>query len=334
MSNVKPLALTLGDPAGIGPEIVAKALAHDAVLRDRVVVVGSALALQDALTRYAPEFHIKLVNLRDEMPEFHEHDIALHSVASIDVLPEHGKVSAEAGRAAYDAIVEAAQLSLDGHTCGMATAPINKLALRAAGISEPGHTEILARLSGLEGSARFAMLFASEHLQVVLATIHLPLAQALAALTPELIFDKIKLTHEAGKWLGKVNPKIAIAGINPHAGEGGMLGSDEQTVLMPAIHKAREHGFNVTDPLPPDTVFMRARSGEFDVVLAMYHDQGLIPVKLLGLDSAVNVTIGLPFLRSSVDHGTAFDIAGQGIASEANLLHVLRWHLERVERVK
>ena len=334
MSNVKPLALTLGDPAGIGPEIVAKALAHDAILRDRVVVVGSALALQDALTRYAPEFHIKLVNLRDEMPEFHEHDIALHSVASINTLPAQGKVSAEAGRAAYDAIVEAAQLSLDGHTCGMATAPINKLALRAAGISEPGHTEILARLSGLEGSARFAMLFASEHLQVVLATIHLPLAQALAALTPELIFDKIKLTHEAGKWLGKVNPKIAIAGINPHAGEGGMLGSDEQTVLMPAIHKAREHGFNVTDPQPPDTVFMRARSGEFDVVLAMYHDQGLIPVKLLGLDSAVNVTIGLPFLRSSVDHGTAFDIAGLGVASAANLLHVLRWHLERVERVK
>ncbi|MBC7709994.1 MAG: 4-hydroxythreonine-4-phosphate dehydrogenase PdxA [Rhizobacter sp.] len=331
MSNVKPLALTLGDPAGIGPEIVAKALAHDAILRDRVVVVGSALVLQDALTRYAPEFHIKLVNLRDEMPEFHEHDIALHPVASTNPLPVQGKVSAEAGRAAYDAIVAAAQLSLDRHTCGMATAPINKLALRAAGISEPGHTEILARLSGLEGSARFAMLFASEHLQVVLATIHLPLAQALAALTPELIFDKIKLTHEAGKWLGKVNPKIAIAGINPHAGEGGILGSDEQTVLMPAIHKAREHGYNVTDPLPPDTVFMRARNGEFDVVLAMYHDQGLIPVKLLGLDSAVNVTIGLPFLRSSVDHGTAFDIAGLGIASEANLLHVLRWHLARVK---
>ena len=332
MSNVKPLALalTLGDPAGIGPEIIAKALAHDAILRDRVVVVGSALALQDALTRYAPEFHIKLVNLRDPMPDLHEHDIALHSVASINTLPVQGQVSAEAGRAAYDAIVEAAQLSLAGHTCGMATAPINKLALRAAGISEPGHTEILARLSGLEGSARFAMLFASEHLQVVLATIHLPLAQALTALTPELIFDKIKLTHEAGKWLGKVNPKIAIAGVNPHAGEGGILGDDEQRILVPAINKAREHGFNVTDPLPPDTVFMRARSGEFDVVLAMYHDQGLIPVKLLGLDSAVNVTIGLPFLRSSVDHGTAFDIAGQGIASEANLLYVLRWHLERV----
>lgn len=334
LSNVKPLALTLGDPAGIGPEIVVKALAHDAILRDQVVVVGDALALQDALSRYAPEFHVKLVNLRENLPDLHEHDIALHAVSSLTALPSLGKVSAEAGRAAYDAIVETAKLSLQGHTCGMATAPINKLALRAAGISEPGHTEILARLSGLEGTTRFAMMFASEHLQVVLATIHLPLSQALTVLTPDLIFEKIQLTHEAGMWLGKVNPKIAIAGINPHAGEGGMLGGDEQRVLVPAIIKAREHGFNVTDPLPPDTVFMRARTGEFDVVLAMYHDQGLIPVKLLGLDSAVNVTIGLPFLRSSVDHGTAFDIAGQGIASEANLLHVLRWHLARADGLK
>lgn len=327
MSNVKPLALTLGDAAGIGPEIVAKALAHDAILRDRVVVVGDELVLQDALSRYAPERHIKLVNLRAALPELHEHDIALHSASSLNLLPALGIVSAEAGRAAYDAIVEAAQLSLAGYTCGMSTAPVNKLALRAAGISEPGHTEILARLSGLEGTNRFAMMFASEHLQVVLATIHLPLSQALAALTPELIFEKIQLTHEAGRWLGKRHPKIAIAGINPHAGEGGMLGADEARVLVPAINKAREHGYNVTDPLPPDTVFMRARTGEFDVVLAMFHDQGLIPVKLLGLDSAVNVTIGLPFLRTSVDHGTAFDIAGRGVASPENLLHVLRWHL-------
>lgn len=331
LSNAKPLALTLGDPAGIGPEIVVKALAHDAILRDRVVAVGDALVLQDALSRYAPEFHVKLVNLLEDLPELHEHDIALHAVSSLTALPALGKVSAEAGRAAYDAILEAAQLSLKGHTCGLSTAPINKLALRAAGVREPGHTEILARLSGLEGTPRFAMMFASEHLQVVLATIHLPLSQALAALTPDLIFEKIQLTHEAGKWLGLGNPKIAIAGINPHAGEGGMLGSDEERVLVPAINKARQHGFNVTDPLPPDTVFMRARTGEFDVVLAMYHDQGLIPVKLLGLDSAVNVTIGLPFLRTSVDHGTAFDIAGQGVASAANLLHVLRWHLARVD---
>ena len=330
----KPLALTMGDPAGVGPEIVAKALAHDAVLRGRVVVVGDPLVLVDALARYAPAFGAVYVDLRDVVPDLHEHQIALHPVPTLTQMPPLGKVSAEAGHAANAAIVEAAELSMQGHTCGMATAPINKLALRAAGINEPGHTEILARIAGLAGTNRFAMMFASEHLQVVLATIHLPLVKALEALTPALVLQKIQLTHEAGRWLGKSKPRIAIAGINPHAGESGMLGDDEQRILVPAIAEARAQGISVTDPLPPDTVFMRARTSEFDVVLAMYHDQGLIPVKLLGLDSAVNVTIGLPFLRSSVDHGTAFDIAGQGIASEANLLHVLRWHLARIDELK
>jgi 4-phospho-D-threonate 3-dehydrogenase / 4-phospho-D-erythronate 3-dehydrogenase len=330
----KPLALTLGDPAGIGPEIVVKALAADAALRERVVVVGDELVLRNACGRFAPDLDVTAVNLREHRSVWPADTIALHSSSSLQQLPTLGVVSAVTGRAAYATIVEAAQLSLQGHTCGMATAPINKLALRECGVIEPGHTEILARMAGLAASQRFAMMFASERLQVVLATIHLPLSQALATLTPQLVFEKIQLTHEAGRWLGngfgKNNPKIAIAGINPHAGEGGMLGDDEQRVLVPAIAQARMAGINVSDPLPPDTVFMRARTGEFDVVLAMYHDQGLIPVKLLGLDSAVNVTIGLPFLRTSVDHGTAFDIAGQGIASEANLLHVLRWHLARV----
>ena len=326
----KPLALTLGDPAGIGPEIVVKALAADRALRERVVVVGDALCFRLACKRFAPELSVAAVNLREQGLVWPESAVALHASSTLAQLPTVGVVSAEAGNAAYAAIIEATQLSLQGHTCGVATAPINKLALRECGVSEPGHTEILARMAGLATSQRFAMMFASERLQVVLATIHLPLSAALAALTPQLVFEKIQLTHEAGHWLGKVNPKIAIAGINPHAGEGGMLGDDEQRVLVPAIAQARLAGINVSNPLPPDTVFMRARTGEFDVVLAMYHDQGLIPVKLLGLDSAVNVTIGLPFLRTSVDHGTAFDIAGRGTASEANLLHVLRWHLTRV----
>lgn len=331
---VKPLALTLGDPAGIGPEVVVKALAADVVLRDRVVVVGDPLVLRDAIVRFAPQLSVAHVNLRESPAARSSNVIALHASSALARLPTTGAASAEAGDAAYAAIVEAARLSLQHHTCGMATAPVSKLALRAAGVSEPGHTEILARLAGLEGSQRFAMMFASERLQVVLATIHLPLAQALAALTPELVLQKIELTHEAGHWLGTPNPRIAIAGINPHAGESGMLGDDEQRVLVPAIAGARARGINVTDALPPDTVFMRARTGEFDIVLAMYHDQGLIPVKLLGLDSAVNVTIGLPFLRSSVDHGTAFEIAGRGVAREANMLHVLRWHLQSIARLK
>jgi len=330
-AGIRPLALTLGDPAGIGPEIVVKALAADATLRERVVVVGDPLALEHALQRYAPTMHARVVDLRSATIAPAGDFIRLHAVASLDRLPPAGRVSAAAGRAANDAIVEAAQLSLDGHTCGVATAPINKLALREAGVSEPGHTEIFARMAGLAGSESYAMMFASERLQVVLATIHLPLARALTVLTPDLVYEKLRLTHEAGHWLGCRSPSIAVAGINPHAGEDGLLGDDESRVLAPAITRARVAGMRVSDPLPPDTVFMRARTGEFDVVLAMYHDQGLIPVKLLGLDSAVNVTIGLPFLRSSVDHGTAFDIAGRGVASAANLLHVLRWHLARVD---
>ncbi len=331
----KPLALTLGDPAGIGPEIVVKALQRDAALRARVVVVGNAGVLADALARWGEGVAVAPVDLRSPVAASAGDAIRLHAVADgalITAAPAApGVVSAAAGRMAYDAIVEAAELSLAGHTCGMATAPISKLALRAAGIAEPGHTEILARLSGLAGSERYAMMFASERLQVVLATIHLPLADALAALTPDLVYEKLRLTHEAGRWLGAAAPRIAVAGINPHAGEDGLLGHDEARVLAPAIARARANGWQVSDPLPPDTVFMRARQGEFDVVLAMYHDQGLIPVKLLGLDAAVNVTIGLPFLRSSVDHGTAFDIAGRGVASEANMLHVLRWHLDRID---
>ncbi|MBL8309349.1 MAG: 4-hydroxythreonine-4-phosphate dehydrogenase PdxA [Burkholderiales bacterium] len=332
--NPLPLALTPGDPAGIGPEIVVKALARDSVLRQRVVVVGNAGVLADAAARWGGGLRVRRVDLRETHRATSDDAIQLHPVAS-DLLqdaelPTHGVVSATGGRLAYDAVVAAAQLSLAGHTCGLATAPISKLALRAAGVSEPGHTEILARLAGLEGSQRYAMMFASERLQVVLATIHLPLADALAALSPDLVFEKLRLTHHAGRWLGQLSPRIAVAGINPHAGEGGLLGHDETRVLLPAITRARAEGWQVSDPLPPDTVFMRARQGEFDVVLAMYHDQGLIPVKLLGLDAAVNVTIGLPFLRSSVDHGTAFDIAGRGVASEANMLHVLRWHLGRV----
>jgi len=322
------LALTLGDPAGIGPEIVVKALRRDAALRQRVVVVGNTRVLTDAVARWGEGVAIECVDLRAAEIGRKGNAIRLHPVASDEppnaTPPAPGVVSAAAGRIAYDAIVEAAELSLAGHTCGMATAPISKLALRAAGLAEPGHTEILARLSGLAGSERYAMMFASERLQVVLATIHLPLADALAALTPDLVYEKLRLTHEAGRWLGPTVPRIAVAGINPHAGEGGLLGHDEARVLAPAIARARASGWQVSDPLPPDTVFMRARQGEFDVVLAMYHDQGLIPVKYLGVDKGVNVTLGLPLVRTSPDHGTAFDIAGKGCADPSSLLEAVR----------
>jgi 4-hydroxythreonine-4-phosphate dehydrogenase len=325
-TTAKPIVLSLGDPAGIGPEVVVKALAQDAAHRARVVVVGDACVLRDAVARYASHLYVKVIDVRQSW-QAETNAIALHDTGALTQLPSLSVVSAEAGRAAYAAVVEAAQLCLAGHAAAMATAPLNKLALRAAGIDEPGHTEILARLAG---TTRFAMLFAHDKLNVLLATIHLPLRQAIDALTTALVLEKIMLAQESGRWYGAATPRIAVAGLNPHAGESGLLGSEDDAIIAPAVAAAREAGANVSGPHAPDTVFMRAWAGEFDCVVAMYHDQGLIPVKLLGIDRAVNVTVGLPFLRASVDHGTAFDIAGKGVASAANMHHVLNFTLRAI----
>jgi 4-phospho-D-threonate 3-dehydrogenase / 4-phospho-D-erythronate 3-dehydrogenase len=312
--SVKPIALTLGDPAGIGPEIVAKVLASDAALRERCIIVGDTCVLDDALKRYAPFIPpAKLEHKNSKM---------------LMNLPPIGVASAQGGRAAYGAVIEAAKLCASGECSAMVTAPISKTALKLAGIDEPGHTEILAKFAGTD---RFAMMFARENLNVLLATIHLPLRQAIDALTTDLITEKIALAHESGRWIGVEKPRIAVAGLNPHAGEDGLLGSEDDAIIAPAVALARKKNINAVGPIPPDTVFMRAWAGEFDIVVAMYHDQGLIPVKLLGIEHAVNVTVGLPFLRASVDHGTAFDIAGKGIASEANLRHVLAFTQKALE---
>jgi 4-hydroxythreonine-4-phosphate dehydrogenase len=312
---MKPIALTLGDPAGIGPEIVVKALAADEGLRERCIVVGDACVLNDAIAKFAPE-------LMQKVPTAQLSGVRLHDTHTLSTVPTPGIVSAACGRAAYNAVIAAAQLCAAGTAAAMATAPISKTALKLAGIDEPGHTEILAKFAD---TSRFAMMFAREKLNVVLATIHLPLREAIDALTTELIVEKITLAHESGRFIGATKPRIAVAGLNPHAGEDGLLGAEDAAIIAPAVEKSRAAGIDVVGPFPPDTVFMRAWAGEFDIVLAMYHDQGLIPVKLLGIEHAVNVTVGLPFLRASVDHGTAFDIAGKGVASEANLQHVLRF---------
>ncbi len=309
----KLIALTLGDPAGIGPEIVAKVLATDAALRTRCIVVGDACVWEAARAQFAPN-----------VPSA---QIRFHDTHTLKTPPPLGKNSAEAGHAAYNAVIAAAQLCAEGSAAAMATAPISKTALKLAGIDEPGHTEILAKYAG---TSRFAMMFAREKLNVLLATIHLPLRAAIDALTAELIAEKIALAHESGRFIGVAHPRIAVAGLNPHAGEDDLLGHEDAAIIAPAVLKCHAKGMNVKGPIAPDTVFMRAWAGEFDIVVAMYHDQGLIPVKLLGIEHAVNVTVGLPFLRASVDHGTAFDIAGKGIASEANLRHVMGFVMQAV----
>jgi len=235
-----------------------------------------------------------------------------------DLPPEltFGRVDARAGAASFAYIARGIDLALVGEVSGLVTAPINKEALRAAGMAQPGHTEILAERT----SARdVAMMLTNGELRVLMVSIHVPLLKAIQAVTLDNELRAIRLAHEACRDFGVARPRVAVAGLNPHAGENGLFGREDLDVIAPAVHMARAWGIDASGPWPPDTVFMRARRGEFDVVVAQYHDQGLIPVKYLGIDHGVNITVGLPFVRTSVDHGTAYDIAGTGQANHASL---------------
>ena len=275
------VAITTGDPAGIGPEIARKAAA-DPRVRDACDPVIYA-AVDPG--RFTP-----------------------------------GQIDAGAGRAAYDTIVKAVEDAQAGRVQAVATAPINKLAFARAGLPWKGHTDLLAHLTG---APQVAMLFWSEPLKVVLATVHVPLAEVPRTLTRERLLGVITLTAAELAVFGIAHPRLAVAGLNPHAGEGGVLGSEETEVIEPAIVAARRRGVDVAGPFPGDTVFVRAVRGEFDCVVACYHDQGLIPVKLAAFGRAVNVTLGLPIVRTSVDHGTAFDIAGQDRADPSSLIEAV-----------
>jgi len=272
------IAITAGDPAGIGPEI-ALAAALDA----RVLDVCEPVI-------YGPP------------PE---------------VTFPAGVLSADAGRAAYDAIASAVRDAQAGRVAAIATAPVNKLAFARAGLPWKGHTDLLAHLTG---SARVAMMFWSEPLKVVLATVHVPLADVPRLMTPARLADVIDLTARELPRFGIASPRLALAGLNPHAGEDGLLGDEEERVLKPTVAEARARGIDISGPFPGDTVFVRASRGEFDAVIACYHDQGLIPVKLLAFGESVNVTLGLPIVRTSVDHGTAFDIAGKHVADPSSMI--------------
>jgi len=276
---MKPrVAITAGDPAGIGPEVAALAAADSRVLAACEPVIYSP---PDS-ARFAP-----------------------------------GVLSAEAGRAAYDIIVRAVDDARKGDVQAIATAPVNKEAFRLAGLPWSGHTDLLAHLTG---AADVAMMFHSEALRVVLATVHIPLADVPRALTAASVEMTIALSARELPRFGIARPRIAVAGLNPHAGEHGLFGREEETAIGPAIEACRRRGIDVSGPFPADTIFVRALKREFDVVVACYHDQGLIPVKLVAFGQAVNVTLGLPIVRTSVDHGTAFDIAGKGKADPESMI--------------
>ena len=334
-----PLLITMGDAAGIGPEIIAKAFREAPLAMQGCVVIGDIATLRRAAALVAeplPLPVLQLDSLAGALP-LPPGCIPVLQKCTFAAPVSFGQVSGLAGLAAADCIVWAARAVLAGEAAGMVTAPIHKEALSAAGgwaARFPGHTEMLqAEAAKFLGQAVEAvpvrMMLANDELKTVLVSIHMSLRQAIEAVTFDNVLQTLRITHHAlSVMLGRA-PHIGVAGLNPHAGEGGLFGTEEQAIIAPAIAAARAEGLHVSGPFAPDTVFMRARNtfdkaGEFDVVVAMYHDQGLIPVKFLGVEQGVNVTLGLPIVRTSPDHGTAFDIAGTGRADAASLLAAVR----------
>jgi len=320
---MKPLLVTMGDAAGIGPETLLLA-ARQGELQD-ATVFGDVAVLQRAAVAVGGGPPLAVVDAPDDTVP--PGALRVWSVpglpAGLAQLP-WGRVDARAGAAAARCIESAVAAVQAGQGRAIVTAPIHKEALAAAGVPYPGHTEMLQALADPAAPPPVRMMLANPELRVVLVTIHLSLRRAIAALDFEAVLSTLRIAHRAARAWGQAAPRIAVAGLNPHAGEGGLFGDEEIRFIAPAVQAARAEGIDAQGPFAPDTVFMRARQGAFDLVIAMTHDHGLIPVKYLGVEEGVNVTLGLPFVRTSPDHGTAFDIAGTGRADPASLVAALR----------
>jgi 4-hydroxythreonine-4-phosphate dehydrogenase len=319
-----PLVVTMGDAAGIGPEIIVRAF-------ERGELADAVVAGDAAVLRRAGAAMTALVDEPADLPAVPPGCLPVLAVPGLDpdlaALP-WGRIDARAGAAAARCIEQAVHWVMKGQGAAIVTAPIHKEAFAAAGVPYPGHTEMLQALAARATGGPpppVRMMLANEELRVVLVTIHVSLRRALELLDFDAVFDTLVITHGAARAFGSAAPRIAVAGLNPHAGEGGLFGDEEQRFIAPAVQAARSRGIDAYGPFAPDTVFMRARRGEFDYVVAMTHDHGLIPVKYLGVEQGVNVTLGLPFVRTSPDHGTAFDIAGRGVADASSLMAALRW---------
>lgn len=326
MNDIRPiLGISMGDPAGIGPEICVKSLSRKAVYeRCRPIVVGDAAVISQAA---------EILNVSTKIHPVQSVAEATFEYGIIDVLDlknvdmqelKPGLVSAMAGNAAFEAVRKVIEIAMKGDVDATVTAPINKEAIHKAGHNFSGHTEIYAHFTNTK---KYAMLLADENLRVIHATTHVSLRQACDLCTKERVLEVIQLLDDACKQFGIEHPRLAVAGLNPHAGENGLFGDEEIKEIMPAVREARSMGYNVEGPVPPDTIFVKAVQGKFDGCVAMYHDQGHIPFKLEGFKwdnekqtmksvKGVNITLGLPIIRTSVDHGTAFEIAGKGIASD------------------
>ncbi len=314
------IAITMGDPAGIGPEIILKALGCEGIYAHCKPVIYGDRAWMQQTASLLPHCEIEPGEVRVNYAKLASKLVQQATDADLSGL-QWGELSAQAGKAAAQCVIAAAQAALRGDVDAVVTAPLNKEAMAMGGYPYPGHTELLAEVTQ---TPRYGMMLLSGNLRVVHVSTHVSLREAIERVRTPRIVECIRLADRACRDLGIAHPRIAVAGLNPHAGENGLFGTEEETEITPAIVQARQENIDASGPHPPDTVFARAAKGEFDLVIAMYHDQGHIPVKLHGFDTGVNVTIGLPIIRVSVDHGTAFDIAGRGIASEKSLLEALR----------
>jgi 4-phospho-D-threonate 3-dehydrogenase / 4-phospho-D-erythronate 3-dehydrogenase len=320
--DVAPIiALTMGDPAGVGPEVIVKAFQDDTLpLQARVVVIGDARLIQATAKEYASEILVHKIN----KPEEGWYQTRTIDVIDLNNVPESisiGKSSAEAGQASYEAIKTAVDLALRDEVSAITTAPINKQSLHLAGHPFPGHTELLAHLTESKESA---LMMAGSTMRVVLVTTHVPLEQVKSLITEEKVLSTIRLTHN---WLAQHVtdvPNIAVTGLNPHCGDGGIFGQEETNFILPALKTVQTQGIQASGPFSADALFGRPGSQKYDAVVCMYHDQGMIPVKMDSAGQGVNITLGLPILRTSVDHGTAFDIAGRDKACPENLKMALR----------
>jgi len=331
---MKPIfAITMGDPAGIGPEIVVKALSHKEIYEMCIpVVIGDFEALSDAIRFCGSDLALNVIDDAGDAACKH----GMIDLIDMRLLSKNSwkykEVSQLCGEASFEYVRRGIELAMANAAHGVITGPICKESINKAGFHYNGHTEIFAEFTGTK---EYGMLLMSGNLRVIHVTTHVPLRKACQLITAERVYSAIKLADKAVAALGIANPRIAVAGLNPHAGEEGLFGEEEKIAIIPAIDKAAKEGINAIGPLPPDTVFIKALSGMYDIVVAMYHDQGHIPVKLCGFKpgaeensissvSGVNCTIGLPIIRVSVDHGTAFDIAGEGRADEGSMLDAIK----------
>ncbi|WP_077328781.1 4-hydroxythreonine-4-phosphate dehydrogenase PdxA [Virgibacillus siamensis] len=325
--NKKPIVgITMGDASGVGPEIIVKSLQNKYLYeQSHPIVIGDAKMLKRAAEVLGIDLKVKEIGPdSDFTTEYGE--IACYDLNLLSEDLPFGYVSPEAGHAAYEYLKTAIELANDNRIEAICTAPLNKEALHKGGHVYPGHTEILAELTDTKD---FSMMLSSPKLKVIHVTTHVGLIDAINMINPERVYKVIHLAHETLSNSGVYKPKIGVCGINPHAGENGLFGyGEEEEKIIPAIRRAVEEGVNVVGPLPADTLFFRAQRGDFDIVVAMYHDQGHGPIKVLGLEAGVNITVGLPIIRTSVDHGTAFDIAGTGKADERSMLEALRQAIE------